>query len=50
MILHYFCIAKDDPCNPGWHLFVPELELNNTVIKRRANKGETNKNARKITD
>ena len=50
VILHYFCIAKDDPCNRGWHLCVPELELNNTVIKRRANKGETNKNARKITD
>ena len=47
-MLHNFCIDKHDPCNPSWRLSVEELELNNTVIKRRANKGESNKNARKI--
>ena len=50
VMLHNFCIAKHDPCNPPWRLSVEELELNNTVFKRRANKGESNKNARKIAD
>ena len=48
VMLHNFCIDKHDPCNPSWRLSVEELELNNTVIKRSANKGESNKNARKI--
>ena len=38
VMLHNFCIAKHDPCNPHWRLSVEELELNKTVIKRRANK------------
>ena len=46
VMLHNFCIAKHDPCNTPWSLSVKELELNNSVIKRRANKGESNKNAR----
>ena len=46
VMLHNFCIAKHDPCNSPWSLSVKELELNNTVIKRRANKRESNKNAR----
>ena len=50
MMLHNFCLAKHDPCNLRWRLNVEELELNNTVIKRRANKGESNKNAPKIAD
>ena len=50
MMLHNFCIVKHDPCNPCCHLSVEVLELNNTVIKRRANKRESNKNARKVTD
>ena len=50
MILHNFFIAKHDPCNPCWRLSVEELELNNTVIEGRGNKGESNKNARKIAD
>ena len=50
MMLHNFCIAKHDPRNPRWRLSVEEIELNNIVIKRRANKGESNKNARKTAD
>ena len=50
VMLHNFCIAKHDPCNPRWRLSVEDLELNNTVIKRRANKRESNKNTRKISD
>ena len=38
VMLNNFCIAKHNPCNPHWHSSVEELELNNTVIKRRANK------------
>ena len=49
-MLYKFCIAKNDPRNPCQRLSVEELELNNTVIKVRANKGESNKNARKIAD
>ena len=49
-MLHNFCIARRDPCNPHWRLSVEELELDNTVIKRRANKEESNKNARKNAD
>ena len=49
-MLHNFRIAKHDLCNPRWRLSAEQLELNNTVIKRRANKGESNKNARKIAD
>ena len=49
-MLHNFCLVKHDPCNLRWRLNVEELELNNTVIKRRANKGESNKNAPKIAD
>ena len=49
-MLHNFRIAKHDPCNPRWRLSAEQLELNNTVIKRRENKGESNKNARKIAD
>ena len=48
--LHNFCIAKHDPCNSRWRLSAEELELNNTAIKRRANKGESNKNVREIVD
>ena len=50
MMLHNFYIAKHDPCNPRQRLSVEEPELNNTVIKRRSNKGESNKNARDIAD
>ena len=50
VMLHNFCIAKLDLCNLRWRLSVEDLELNNTVIKRRANKGESNKNTRKISD
>ena len=50
VMLRNFCIIKQDHCNLRWRLSVEELELNNTVIKRRANKGELNKNARKIAD
>ena len=50
VMLHNFCVVKDDPCNPHWRLSVEELELNNTAINRRANKGESNKNARKTAD
>ena len=50
MMLHNFCIAKHDPRNPRWRLSIEEVELNNIVIKRRANKGESNKNARKTAD
>ena len=50
VMFHNFCIAKDDPCNPRWRLRVQELELSNCVIKKRANKGESNKNARKVAD
>ena len=50
VMLNTFCIAKYDPYNPRWRLIVEELELNNTVINRRVNKGESNKNARKIAD
>ena len=50
VMLYNFCIAKHDPRNPHWCLTFEELELNNTIIKRRANKGESNKNARKIAD
>ena len=50
MMLHNFCISRHDPCYPCCRLSVEVLELNNTVIKRRANKGESNKNARKVTD
>ena len=39
-MLHSFCIARNDPCNPRWRLSVEELGLNNPVIKRRENKGE----------
>ena len=46
--LHNFCIAKHYPCNPRWRTSVQELELNNTVIERTANKGESNKNAQKL--
>ena len=46
VMLHNFCIAKHDPCNLPWSLSVKELEVNNTVIERRANKRESNKNAR----
>ena len=49
-MLHNFCVAKHDPCNPCRRLGVEELELNNTVVKRRANKGESNKNAQKIAN
>ena len=49
-MLHNFCIAKRDPCNPRWRLSGEELELNKTVIKRRVNKRESNKNARKIAE
>ena len=49
-MLYNFCIAKHNPCNRCWPLSVAELELDNTVIKKRANKGESNKNARKIAD
>ena len=49
-MLNTFCIAKYDPCNPRWRLIVEELELNNTVINRRVNKGESKENARKIAD
>ena len=45
VMLHNFCITKHDPCNPRWRLSVEELELSNTVIKKRANKGKSNKNA-----
>ena len=48
MMLHNFCIAKHDPCIPRWRLSVEELEVNNTVIKRRPSKGESNKSAPKI--
>ena len=41
VMLDNFCIAKNTPCNPRWRLKVEELELNNTVIKRRA---QTKKN------
>ena len=50
VMLYNFCIAKHNPCNRCWPLSVAELELDNTVIKKRANKGESNKNARKIAD
>ena len=50
MMLHNFCLAKHDPCNLCWRLSVEKLELNNTVIERRANKGESNKNAAKLAD
>ena len=50
VMLNTFCIAKYDPCNPRWRLIVEELELNNTVINRRVNKGESKENARKIAD
>ena len=40
VMLHNFCIAKHDPYNPRWRLNGEELELNNTVFNRRANKGE----------
>ena len=49
-MLHNFCIAKHDSCNSRCRLSVEVLELNNAVIKRIANKGESNKNARKVTD
>ena len=49
MMLHNFCIAKHDPCIPRWRLSVEELEVSNTAIKRRPSKGESNKNAPKIT-
>ena len=46
VMLHNFCIAKhDDLCNPRWRLSIEELDLNNTVIKGRANKEESNRNA-----
>ena len=41
VVLHNFCITKHDPCNPRWRLSVEELELNNTVIKKRAKKDQT---------
>ena len=50
VMLHNFCIAKHHPCNPRWRLSVEELELNSTVIKRRANRGESDQNTRKIDD
>ena len=50
VMLHNFCIAKLDLYNPRWRLSVEELKLNNTVIKRKVNKGETNKYAQKIVD
>ena len=31
VMLHNFCIAKLNPCNPRWRLSVEKLELNNTV-------------------
>ena len=49
-MLHNFCIAKHDPSNLRWRLSVEDLELNNTVIKRRAHKRQSNKNTRKISD
>ena len=49
-MLHNFCIAKHGSGNPRWRLSVEELELNNTIIKRRANKGESSKIARNIAD
>ena len=49
-MLHNFCIAKYNPCNPCCRLSIEELELNNTVIKGRANKGESNKTAKKVVD
>ena len=42
VMLHRFFIAKHNPCNPHWRLSVEELELNDTAIKRRANKGDSN--------
>ena len=39
VMLHNFCIAKHDPCNLRSCLSVEELELNNTVIKRRVKRG-----------
>ena len=50
MMLHNFCIEKRDLCNSRWRLNVEELEVNDTVIKRRTNKEESNKNARKIAN
>ena len=50
VMLHNFCTAKHGPCNPRWRLNGEELELNNTVFNRRANKGESNKNTQKIVD
>ena len=50
ILLHNFCIAKRDLCNSRWRLSDEELEVNDTVIKRRANKEESNKNARKIAN
>ena len=44
VMFHNFCIVKHDSYNPRWRLSV------NSVIKRKANKGESNKNARKIAD
>ena len=45
VMLHNFCIAKHDPCNPRWRLSVEELELNNTVIsEQRRIKQECSKN------
>ena len=35
---------------PHWCLIVKELELNYSVIKRRADSGESIKNTRKIAD
>ena len=49
-MLHNLCIAKHDPCNPRWRLGVEELELNKTVVKRRSNKGESDKNTQKVAD
>ena len=43
-MFHNFCIVKHDSYNPRWRLSV------NTVIKRKANKGESNKNTQKIAD
>ena len=41
MMLHNFCIAKHDPCNPPWRLSVEELELNNTVKEERTKENQT---------
>ena len=50
-MLHNFCIAKHDPCNPRWRLSVEKLELNTLLLKEeRTKENQTRMLEKLLTD